>query len=358
MVRNRRIRGALRAAAAAALFCATGYWYAYGAGSPHFAALAAPTAARVVDAFEAAEGVHPGFRRNHAKGICVSGIFESSGSATSVSTADVFIRGSMPVIGRFSLPGGDPAMADNATLLRSLALWIMPPHGASWGMAMNSVPVFPFRTVQEQVDFLRALREDRRAGRRGTMQRYAATHPDAQVFQDWVRTHRASADYGASAYYSVSAFRFIDAQGHVQAGRWRLVPESPPHSLSPGNSTDPDFLSFDLMRRLSQGPLRWRLIISMAMPGDVVDDATQLWPQRAGRVEIDAGTLVIRKAEAQIDGLCRDIDFDPLALPDGIAPSDDPLLAARHAVYAESSRRRLGETGDDGSAMERNGAAR
>jgi catalase len=33
-----------------------------------------------------------------------------------------------------------------------------------------------------------------------------------------------------------------------------------------------------------------------------------------------------------------------LVLPAGIKPSDDPLLSARSAVYAQSFRRRAGET--------------
>jgi catalase len=40
----------------------------------------------------------------------------------------------------------------------------------------------------------------------------------------------------------------------------------------------------------------------------------------------------------------RDINFDPLVLPAGIAPSDDPLLNARSAVYSQSFTRRAGET--------------
>ena len=34
------------------------------------------TPARLTDAFEQADGLHPGFRRNHARGVCVSGSFE------------------------------------------------------------------------------------------------------------------------------------------------------------------------------------------------------------------------------------------------------------------------------------------
>ena len=39
----------------------------------------------------------------------------------------------------------------------------------------------------------------------------------------------------------------------------------------------------------------------------------------------------------------RDINFDPLILPDGISPPDDPLLSARSVSYAQSFFRREGE---------------
>ena len=72
-------------------------------------------------------------------------------------------------------------------------------------------------------------------------------------------------------------------------------------------------------------------------------DSTRVWPQNADRVRVDAGTLVIERAQTQIDGPCRNIDFDPLVLPAGIEPSGDPLLAARSAAYMESFSRRMAE---------------
>ena len=38
------------------------------------------TPARMVDALQANGGMYPGYRRNHAKGVCVSGYFESNGA--------------------------------------------------------------------------------------------------------------------------------------------------------------------------------------------------------------------------------------------------------------------------------------
>jgi catalase len=42
----------------------------------------------------------------------------------------------------------------------------------------------------------------------------------------------------------------------------------------------------------------------------------------------------------------RDINFDPLVLPNGIAPSDDPLLSSWSAAYSQSFTRRESEHKD------------
>ena len=55
------------------------------------------------------------------------------------------------------------------------------------------------------------------------------------------------------------------------------------------------------------------------------------------------GRLTIDHVESEAKGNCRDINFDPLVLPSGIAASDDPIPYARSAVYATSFRRRAGE---------------
>jgi catalase len=78
------------------------------------------TQARMMMAFEETYGSHPGFRRNHAKGICVSGWFEGSGQIRRLSKAAVFRPDRVPVIGRFALAGGMPFQAD------------MPTRSAAW----------------------------------------------------------------------------------------------------------------------------------------------------------------------------------------------------------------------------------
>lgn len=75
---------------------------------------------------------------------------------------------------------------------------------------------------------------------------------------------------------------------------------------------------------------------------DDVRDATVAWPSE--RRVVDVGTVVLDSIDSERAGNARDVNFDPMVLPDGIEPSEDPLLAARSAVYAASFRRRAGET--------------
>ena len=60
------------------------------------------TPASMINTFEKVNGLHPGFRRNHAKGVCISGYFESNGRGVALSKASVFLPGRVPIIGRFS----------------------------------------------------------------------------------------------------------------------------------------------------------------------------------------------------------------------------------------------------------------
>jgi catalase len=86
------------------------------------------------------------------------------------------------------------------------------------------------------------------------------------------------------------------------------------------------------------------LILTVGQPGDPTADATLPWPP--DRKQIDAGILTIASIESEDTSPARDINFDPLVLPDGIAPSDDPLLSARSAAYSQSFTRREGEHKD------------
>jgi len=54
---------------------------------------------KFVDAFRSVFGLHPGFRMNHAKGVAVTGHFDSNGNGRELSAAAIFQPGQTPVMG-------------------------------------------------------------------------------------------------------------------------------------------------------------------------------------------------------------------------------------------------------------------
>ena len=91
------------------------------------------TPARFVDEFERVGGIHSGFRRNHAKGVCVRGFFDSNGQGARLSKAVVFQSGRVPVIGRFSQGGGNPHATDELSTVRGLGFSFLCPTANSGG---------------------------------------------------------------------------------------------------------------------------------------------------------------------------------------------------------------------------------
>ncbi len=66
------------------------------------------TAPQMIDAMEGDFGVHPGQRKNHAKGLCAAGEFVGTSDAVALSRSALFSGKTIPVVARFSLGGGDP----------------------------------------------------------------------------------------------------------------------------------------------------------------------------------------------------------------------------------------------------------
>ena len=141
------------------------------------------TPARFTDAFEEVNGLHPGFRRNHAKGVGVSGFFESNGAGVRLSRAAVFQPGHVPVLGRFSLGGGQPYAPDTLSAARGLGLQFSLPDGELWRTSMIHLPVFPFRTPEAFYAQLIASRPDPGTGKPdpAKMQAFVARHPEFAV---------------------------------------------------------------------------------------------------------------------------------------------------------------------------------
>ena len=302
------------------------------------------TPARFADGFERADGIHSGFRLNHAKGVCVSGSFESNGRGTRLSKAVVFEAGRVPIIGRFSLAGGNPYVADGPAMVRGLGLLFKLPGGEEWRTAMIDTPVFNVHTPQAFYDRLFALQPDPQTGKPDPekVAAFLASHPEAAQAAKIIESHPMSSGFDNSTFYGLNAFWFTNVSGTSIPVRWLLAPVQP---FAPADTAaargDKNYLFDALIAAIHKHPLQWRLTITVGQPNDPTNDATIPWP--GTREQVDVGTLTLDQIQSDYNGPCRDINFDPLVLPAGMAPSDSPLLSARSAVYSQSFTRPAGE---------------
>jgi catalase len=311
-------------------FVSVGGWF-----SPHRL-----TQDRMMQAFEELNGPHPGFRRNHAKGMCVSGWFDSSGAAASLSKAEILQAGvHAQVIGRFALAGGMPVQADTPEQVRSMALRLLPPGGGEWRMGMNNIPVFNVNSAQGFYDQLLAARPDPATGKPdpAALHAFLAHHPETVRALALIKARAVSSGFADSTFNSLNAFRFVNAAGVSTPVRWAMEPLQPVVAETPAEAAhaDKNYLFDDLIAQLRQHPLKWHLLVTVGQPGDPTSDATLPWPMERRR--IDAGTVTLDAASSEdVPGTCTDVNYDPLVLPAGIEASDDPLLSARSAAYARS----------------------
>jgi catalase len=295
-----------------------------------------------VDAFTPPAVDIAGHRRNHAKGICFTGVFEANGAGSELSRAQVFTRGQYPALGRFNLATPNPDAADATVRVRGLGLRIATPDGQQWRTAMIDAPVFVAATPQSFYDLLLASgSKDPNA-----MKAYVAAHPEIGGFGAWAQTAPWTGSYAEERFNGLNSFMFTDGSGGEHAVRWSLVPAAQLVPVAPADLAKraPDFLEQEITERVHGGPQRWSMLVTVANPGDPTDDPTKAWP--ADRRSVEVGTLIVQQIEAEPDGPCRDINFDPTVLPTGITTSDDPFPAARSSAYAKSYDRRTAEAAD------------
>ena len=297
------------------------------------------TSAKLVAAIAPAGGPALGHRRNHAKGICFTGQFEANGNGAELSRAQVFAAGQYPVVGRFNFSTPDPNAPDATSRVRGLGLQISTPDGGVWRSAMIDPPFFPVATPEAFYALLQASASKEP----DAMKSFAAAHPEIAAFGAWAGSAPWLASYAEETYNGLNAFLFVDKSGAAHAVRWSLRPQAQgtPMSAEDFGKLGPDHLAQEITERVGKEPQRWTLAIILANPDDPIADPSKAWP--ADRRTVEVGTLVVQQIEAEQDGPCRDINFDPTILPDGIKVSDDPFPAARSAAYRQSYDLRTSE---------------
>jgi catalase len=305
-------------------------------GIPAQAEEATPEA--LVDALNAVFGKHAGKRAAHPKGFCVKGTFTPSAGAAGYSKAPQFSAGApVPLIGRFSLAGGNPEAPDNAKeAARGLALKFDLGKAGETDMVMISAPIFGAKNPEQFLTLLQTI-----ATKDGEkIAAFFKANPETTRHGAWLAERPVPASYASVTYYGVHTFTLTNAKGEQQIIKWKVVPSGGEVGLSDdeAKAKGADFYKTEMSGRLGKGPATFELIAVLGVDGDELDDPTVMWPQ--DRKSVTMGTLAITALED--DATCDGGIFDPTNVVDGVAgPANDKIFPMRSSAYAESFGRRL-----------------
>ncbi len=300
---------------------------------------------RMVDAFERAGGKFDGFRRSGAKGVCAVGEFVGSAQGRALSAASAFSGKPVPVSARFSVGGGNPKAPDNARSQRNMALQFDLPGGEVWQMGNISAPIFGAATPEQFLGRLESLAPDAETKKPNPekVKAFADANPDVLLQGKYFAGQPVPASFGKVNYWGVHGFGFVDTSGAKQWGKWVFEPVGGTQGLSDdeAKAKGTDFLFDELRQRVAAGGVAFDFNLQLAQPGDRIDSAVTPLPE--DRKKVNLGRLTISAVSADASGPCLTVTYNPTALPKGVEPSADPMLAARAAPYAVSLGRRLTE---------------
>jgi len=301
----------------------------------------APLPVRLVDQFYAMFGSHPGFRANHAKGVVLEGTFTPTLAAKTLSKAAHLQGPPVPVTVRFSNGGGLPEAPDThpSGLTRGMAIKFQLPGGGATDIVSISTNGFPVSNGEDFLSLLKALAASGPTAPHPTaLESFLGTHP--ATAKALSVPQRVPASYATLPYFGVNAFKFTNAEGVMKFARYQIRPEAAEAYLSDADAAKqaPNFLSDDIVARVTKGPVKFHLLAQMAQPGDKTDDATAVWPDT--NPTINLGEIVIAKVDPDSMAAQKKLLFVPLNLTAGIEASADPILPLRAAAYGVSFARR------------------
>jgi catalase len=228
---------------------------------------------------------------------------------------------------------------DSTVRVRGLGLQLSTPDGEVWRSAMIDPPFFSVSTPEGFYELQLATHsKDPNA-----MKAFVAGHLEFAPFAEWAKTAPWTASYAEEIYNSLNSFIFVSGSGAEHAVRWSLLPQAQvvPITQEDLAKLGPNHLAQEIAERVAKAPQRWTMVVTVADPGDPTADPSTAWPP--GRRAVAVGALVVQRIEDERNGPCREINFDPTILPNGVQVSDDPFPAARSAAYAVSYDLRTSE---------------
>lgn len=297
----------------------------------------------------------------HARGAAAHGVFESYGTASSVTGAAFLQHGAVtPTFTRFSTVLGSRGSADTVRDTRGFATKFYTGEG-TFDLVGNNIPVFFIQDGIKFPDVIHAAKPhpDREIPQaqsaHDTFWDFVSLHTEAQHHTLWNMSDRGiPRSFRMMEGFGIHTFRMENAEGEMTMVKFHWKPVLGVHSLTweeaqMVSGADPDFHRRDLADAIEAGNYpQWELGIQVL--GDNEDqtfagidllDPTKIVPEELAPVQ-PIGKLTLTRNPDNYFAETEQVAFHPGNLPPGIDVTDDPLLQVRLFSYQDTQLTRLG----------------
>jgi catalase len=298
----------------------------------------------------------------HARGAAAHGIFESYGTAGSVTKARFLAEKGQQtkVFARFSTVLGSRGSADTARDTRGFAVKFYTDEG-TFDLVGNNMPVFFIQDGIKFPDIIHAAKPhpDREIPQaqsaHDTFWDFASLHTEATHHVMWNMSDRGiPRSYRTMEGFGVHTFRLVNEAGESSLVKFHWKPVAGIHSLVWEEAqitagVDPDFHRRDMADGIEAGAfLEYELGIQV-MPDDGTDsyqgidllDPTKFVPEELVPVQL-IGKLTLNRNPTNYFAETEQVAFHSGHLVPGIEVTNDPLLQARLFSYLDTQLTRLG----------------
>jgi catalase len=298
----------------------------------------------------------------HARGSAAHGIFESYGTARSVTRAGFLgEKGRQTeVFARFSTVLGSRGSADTVRDTRGFAVKFYTDEG-TFDLVGNNMPVFFIQDGIKFPDVIHAAKPhpDREIPQaqsaHDTFWDFASLHTEATHHVMWNMSDRGiPRSYRTMEGFGVHTFRLVNEAGETSLVKFHWKPVAGVHSLVWEEAqitagVDPDFHRRDMADGIEAGAFFEYELGIQVMPDDGSDsfegidllDPTKLVPEELVPVQL-IGKLTLNRNPTNFFAETEQVAFHTGHLVPGIEVTNDPLMQARLFSYLDTQLTRLG----------------
>ncbi|MFD5266423.1 catalase [Streptomyces sp. NPDC058335] len=297
----------------------------------------------------------------HARGAAAHGVFQSYGTAASVTKAAFLAEDEeTPVFVRFSTVLGSRGSSDTVRDTRGFATKFYTSEGV-FDLVGNNIPVFFIQDAIKFPDIIHAGKPhpDREIPQaqsaHDTFWDFVTLHTEATHHTLWNMSDRGiPRSYRTMEGFGVHTFRLVDADGGTTLVKFHWKPKLGVHSLvweeaQIINGVDPDFHRRDLADAIEAGAYpQWELGIQtfpdtpeQTFQGIDLLDPTNIVPEELAPVR-PVGLLTLNRNPSNFFAETEQVAFHVGHLVPGVDITDDPLLAGRLFSYLDTQITRLG----------------